>query len=199
MRPPTSSGPPSNHMVNKPKANVRALLTRLFICLCFGALFFAIEEVCQSKFIERDHGCCERCSNYLYDRAQPVLALCATLACFLYIWKCPASVSCKRSLRFAIILSATSFLGYFVFIGTNIYLRTECTALYSPGPGFLHSVAIWGTAGRVRCAHRICILVLNLYALALNAGSRYQSVSTGGADRFLVDKPHPVEAGRNIY
>ncbi len=131
-------------MMDEPKPNVCAVFIRLFICLCFGALFFVIEEVCQSKFIERDHGCCERCSNYLYDRAQPVLALCATLACFLYIWKCPASVSFKRSLRFAIILSATSFLGYFVFIGTNVYLRTECTALYSPGPGFLHSVAIGG-------------------------------------------------------
>jgi hypothetical protein len=131
-------------MVNKTKANVRALLARLFICLSFGALFFAIAEVCQATFITLDYGCCERCSNYLFDRAQPVLAVCAALACFLYLWKRPASVSFKKSLRSAVIFSAAGFLGYFVFTGTNIYLRTECTALYSPGPGFLHSVAIGG-------------------------------------------------------
>jgi len=131
-------------MANKPKANVSALLITFFICLTFGALFFGVAEICQSTFITLDYGCCECCSNYLFDRAQPVLALCAMLACFLYLWKCPASVSFKKSLRSAIIFSATSFLGYFVFMGTNIYLRTECTALYSPGPGFLHSVAIGG-------------------------------------------------------
>ena len=144
MRPATSGEAPSNQMVNQPKVNVRVRLTRLLICLGFGALFFAIAEICQSTFVSLEYGCCERCSNYLFDRAQPVLALCAAVACVLYVWKCPASVSFRKSLVSAVIFSAAGFLGYFVFTLTSIYLRTECTALYSPGPGFLHSVAIGG-------------------------------------------------------
>ena len=129
--------------MNEPKATVRALLIRLSICLCFGALFFAIEEFCQSTLVKWDYGCCERCGNYLYDCGQPVLALCATLACYCYLWKSSVSFSFKKSLRSAIV-SATSFLAYFLYMGAKIYLRTECTALYSPGPGFLHSVVIGG-------------------------------------------------------
>ena len=35
----------------------------------------------------------------------------------------------------------------------------------------------WGTAGRVRCAHRMRILVRNLYGFALDAPDGLQSVS----------------------
>jgi hypothetical protein len=161
-------------MVNQPNLNLRALLTRLFICLSFGALFFAIAEVCQATFIELNYACCEQCGNYLFDRAQPVLALCAALACFLYLWKCPVSASLKKSLSSAVIFSAAGFLGYFGFTVANIYLRTECTALYSPGPGFLHSVAIGGPIVAfvvlVESAFwsTICILLL----LMLRVGAR---------------------------
>jgi hypothetical protein len=103
----------------------------------------AHESASTPALIDWKYDCCERCANYLFDRAQPVLAFCATLACFLYLWKCSASFSFKKSLR-AATLGVTSFLGYFVYIGTNIYLRTECTALCSPGPEFLHSVIIGG-------------------------------------------------------
>jgi hypothetical protein len=130
--------------VNERTAAVRALPGRFVICLCFGALFFAIEEFCQSTLVKWDYGCCERCGNYLYDCAQPVLALCATLACYCYLWKFSASFSFKKSLRSAVV-SGTTFLAYFLYIGAKIYFRTECTALYSPGPGFLHSVVIGGS------------------------------------------------------
>lgn len=141
---PSSDGPDNSQTVNEPFAGIRALLSRGFTSLCFGTLFFALEEFCQSTLVKWDYDCCERCANYLFDRAQPVLAICATLACLLYLWKSAASVSFTQSLRSAIIFSGASFLGYFVFVGANIYLRTECTALYSPGPGFLHSVLIGG-------------------------------------------------------
>jgi hypothetical protein len=122
----------------------KSLIVCSLMSLLFGAIFFALEGVIRSVVIVALYGCCERCSNILYDRSQPVLALCAVFACLRYLCKTAKTSTVCRRLGLTVALTWASFLGYFIFMGVTIYHRMECTALYSPGPGMMKSWLIGG-------------------------------------------------------
>ena len=166
---------------------IKVFAAQLLLCLLFGVLFFILAEVCQGLLIAATSSCCERCSNYLYDRSQPVLALCAALACLFYIRRAIFSVSLIKYLLLTIIYSVVSFMGYFVFMGISIFERTECTALYSPGPGFMHSVVIGGPIVGIVVSLETVFWALSCTILILILGGIVKSVRRAGSvDRRTI-------------
>jgi hypothetical protein len=155
---------------------IKVFAAQLLVCLSFGFLFFILEETGQAWFVATTTSCCERCNNYLFDRAQPVLALCAALACLFYLRRVIFTVSLLRYLLFTIIYSVVSFMGYFVFMGVTIFLRMECTALYSPGPGFMHSIPIGGPIVGIVVALETMFWSLSCMILLLVLGGIVKSV-----------------------
>jgi hypothetical protein len=155
---------------------IKVFAAQLLICVLLGAVFFVLEEIFQSWLATSRFACCDRCSNYLYDRSQPVLALCASVACLFYLRKTMLVVSRIRYLLSTIIFSWISFLGYFLFMGISIFYRTECTALYSPGPGFMHSLVIGGPIVGIVLLIETTLWALSCMILLLVLGGIVKSV-----------------------
>jgi len=121
------------------KSNIRTdlLPNRFFILLLTiisGLIFYYFQDLIQSAITSADNGTV-RCRNILYDRGQPIRAICAGLACFLYARKISSARGYnKRLFVDAFLYSGLSFFFYFVWLSKYIITRSECSALYSPGP-----------------------------------------------------------------
>jgi hypothetical protein len=113
--------------------NMKRAVTYLIISIFFGGFYFWFQEIIQFFIIPSGHYT-ERCSNLLFDRAQWVNSLCAGLACFFYIRKFIKMKGHVRIFLTPYFCSWKSFLGYFIFMALYVLFRSECSALYSPGP-----------------------------------------------------------------
>jgi uncharacterized membrane protein len=108
---------------------------RLLSAIIFGAAFWLLTELSRDSLSGFTGGssCCQRCTDFLYHSAQPVLALCAGAAFF-----CQSFISSTRGrLKQIVFKSVVCWLCFQIFSGWtawHLLHRTPCTALYSPGP-----------------------------------------------------------------
>ncbi|MBS1797171.1 MAG: hypothetical protein JSS81_25310 [Acidobacteria bacterium] len=111
------------------------ILGRLLGGVLYGAAFLWFTETFRSALLGWTGGadCCARCSNFLYDQDQPVLAAAAAVA---FIWQSFIGgriLSFRYALKFAA-AGWLSFQIYTVWKAWHLALHTPCTALYSMGP-----------------------------------------------------------------
>jgi len=123
--------------MNKTTQLRRLLFSSVVACI-FGAAFWLLTELGQAKLtgLTGGDGCCQRCTDFLYNSAQPVLAFCAGAAYF-----CQSLVSSpKGRLKRAALKGALCWLCFQIFSAWTVwhlFHRTPCTALYSPGHVFV--------------------------------------------------------------
>lgn len=113
-----------------------ALLAGAGIAAAFGTAFWFFTEIGQPSLVTFTGGrtdCCERCTNLLFDNAQPVLAFCAGLA-FIACLYIGGKVLGLRHIAKTVLASWLSFQVFSLWTAWHLFYRTECTALYSPGP-----------------------------------------------------------------
>lgn len=115
----------------------------LFFACTFGAAFLIFTEIGQPSLLKFTGGsdCCDRCSNFLYDSDQPILALSAAVA-FLCCFFVGGKILSLRYSAKIIGLCWLSFQIYTVWTAWHLLLRTPCTALYSPGPVFIIGIFV---------------------------------------------------------
>ena len=116
------------------KADFLILFSRFVTALIFGGAFYVFTEIGQPSLMQFTGGkdCCERCSNFLFDAAQPTLVFSAFAAFLLYNLFGEKTLSFINSLKTAA-FCILAFQIYTVWLGWHLLLRTPCTALYSPG------------------------------------------------------------------
>jgi hypothetical protein len=114
------------------------VLPKIIAAAVFGAVFWLLTALGQPQLttFTGGSGCCQRCSDFLYHSAQPVLVICAMGAFF-----CQSLVMVSdRRLRSFVKKAAICWLcfqGFSLWTAWHLLHRTPCTALYSPGPIFL--------------------------------------------------------------
>ncbi len=133
----------------------------------FGAAFWWFQELVQAGAAHTLYGCgdgCERCANILYDRAQMVSAASAALAA---LWWSFLNVRGFKGIIKTFFVCWLSFQAFSIWTAWHLFERSECTALYSPGPvgvaGYpvvglvlLYQSAYWA----IQCA--LALLVCNV-------------------------------------
>lgn len=116
------------------KTYIRQWTLKIIAACIFGAAFFGLTVLGQEKLTGLTGGdsCCQRCTDFLYHSAQPMLAFCAGAAFF-----CQSlfSETAGRLKRFAIrgAVCWLCFQTFSVWTAWHLLYRTPCTALYSPG------------------------------------------------------------------
>lgn len=103
------------------------------IALIFGALFYCLQEALQGLITSWESSTA-RCENVLYDVAQPVIAICAGLACWLYRRRLEPHQTGLRRIAWAYAWSWLALLGFVVRMAVYVLQLAPCSALYSPGP-----------------------------------------------------------------
>ena len=107
--------------------------TDILIALIFGAVFYFLQEALQSLIVSPESSTA-RCENVLYDVAQPIIAGCAGLACWLYKRHLKAQQSQLKRIAWAYTWSWLALLGFAVRMAVYVLQFSPCSALYSPGP-----------------------------------------------------------------
>lgn len=124
--------------------NFKRIFSRLLFAVIFGTGFLILTEIGQPSLIVLTGGrddCCARCSDFLYDNAQPILALSAAVAFFSHFF-IGGKILGFRYIAKVIGVCWLSFQIFAVWTAAHLWLRTECTALYSPGPIFIIGVFV---------------------------------------------------------
>jgi hypothetical protein len=121
----------------------KRILLRLGLAALFGSAYYLFLEWIQPLAIETIYNCdsCARCANLLFDREQPILAVCAGLALFIL------GFLTIRGFRGGLKTLAVSFLVFQVYSLLTIWsvLRSEeCTALYRVRAPFVIAVVLLG-------------------------------------------------------
>lgn len=114
----------------------RKLVFRVAAAGVFAAAFLAFTEIGRGSLAAFTGGrsdCCERCRAYLFDTAQPVLAICAAISFFIYSFLESKTAGVKYFAK-TIGVCWVSFQVYTAWTAWHLLMRTPCTALYSPGP-----------------------------------------------------------------
>ena len=144
--------------------SISRFLLKIVAALVFGTAFYYLQEIVQPHLAGYSDGfCCERCSNILYDQAQPIYAVCAgivffTLTFFIFNgWK---------SLLQMILISFIIFQIYTVFALWSAVNSDECTALILPRglPMFISGIALLLETGSWSL---ICIVPILIFKLIL--------------------------------
>ena len=128
------------------KTQLKRWLGRFVTACIFGAAFWLLTELGESRLSVLTGGqsdCCQRCSEFLYHAAQPVLAFCAAAAFFS---QSPFEGTASRFKRIVktFFLTWVCFQMYSAWTAWHLYRRTPCTALYSPGHAFVFGVVFVG-------------------------------------------------------
>jgi len=108
-------------------------LTDIILSLAFGAVFYLFQEALQSLIVSQGSST-TRCENVLYDVAQPIIAICAGLACWLYKRRLAAYQTGLKRVACAYAWSWLALLGFVVRMVVYVLQFSPCSALYSPGP-----------------------------------------------------------------
>jgi len=96
-------------------------------------MFFLLQEALQNVIISPGSATA-RCENILYHVAQPIIAACAGLACWLYRRRLKAHQGGMKRLAWAYAWSWLALLGYVARMAVYVLRFSPCSALYSPGP-----------------------------------------------------------------
>jgi hypothetical protein len=148
------------------ETEAKRILTGVVGACLFGAAFWWFQELVQTNAAKALYGCgdgCERCANILYDRAQLVSVASAALAA---LWFSFLNARGFRGIIKTFFVCWLSFQAFSIWTAWHLFERSECTALYSPGPvgpaGYvvvalvlLYQSAYWA----IRCA--LALLVCN--------------------------------------
>jgi len=113
-------------------------LVRIIATPVFGVAFWSVTVLGQANLTAFTGGsdCCQRCTDFLYHSAQPVLVICAMAAFF-----CQSLVVVRDRRLMSFVKKGAicwlCFQGFSFWTAWHLLHRTPCTALYSPGPIFL--------------------------------------------------------------
>ena len=108
-------------------------LTDIISSLVFAAAFYFLQEAIQDLIVS-PKSFTAACENVLYDVAQPAIALCAGLACWLYKRRLKAHQAGFKKFAWAYVWSWVALLGFVARMAVYVLRFSPCSALYSPGP-----------------------------------------------------------------
>jgi len=122
---------------------LQKLTTRAIAACLFGAAFWLMTVIGQGQLSSFTGGsdCCQRCTDFLYHSAQPILTFCAAAAFFCQSF-IPTTAGRAKRLALKGVVCWLCFQVFSVWTAWHLLHRTPCTALYSPGPVFLIGAAV---------------------------------------------------------
>jgi Ca2+/Na+ antiporter len=112
---------------------VAKILAKIIFAIIFGAMFWWFLEYFQLDIVTYKFSCCERCGNILFDREQPILAVCAGLAFFILAF---LRVNDWKFILVTLAVAFLCFYPYWIFTFWTGHPRQECTALNYPRGSF---------------------------------------------------------------
>lgn len=103
---------------------------KTFIAVLFGAAFWYFLENLQAAIVNYRFSCCDRCGNILFDREQPVLAVCAGLSLLIFAL---LKINGWKGIVKTLAITFLCFYPYWLFTYILAHpVRQECTALNYP-------------------------------------------------------------------
>jgi hypothetical protein len=121
----------------------RLFAIQIMVSLLFAAFIYLVHKTVLSANINLDNSL-SRCECILDDVSRPMIAICSGAACLLLFRNREKKRSLIKSLLVAYLCSWVCMLGYVIRMAYYIWRHLPCSALYSPGPGFLHSIIFGG-------------------------------------------------------